>query len=127
MVNHHYFIILKKNVVFFSIHLGEINYVRGCINQIEAVRPEMPTVRENGCWTATDSYIVCILLSIYKKKDILFSFQGLAYRPWYVQTTEPIYCFCDERDGCNTAVRSLTNYIFVLLLCFISFFAHSII
>ena len=36
-----------------------MNYVRGCINQIEAVRPEMPTVRENGCWTATDSYVVC--------------------------------------------------------------------
>ncbi|CAM4902640.1 unnamed protein product [Rotaria socialis] len=42
---------------------GEINYVRGCINQIEAVRPEMPTVRENGCWAASDKYI------------------GLAYRP----------------------------------------------
>lgn len=36
-----------------------MNYVRGCINQIEAVRPEMPTVRENGCWTATDNYVVC--------------------------------------------------------------------
>ena len=35
-----------------------MNYVRGCINEIEAVRPEMPTVRENGCWTATDNYIV---------------------------------------------------------------------
>ena len=41
--------------------LGEMNYVRGCINQIEAVRPEMPTVRENGCWTATENYIVCAL------------------------------------------------------------------
>ena len=40
---------------------GEMNYVRGCINQIEAVRPEMPTVRENGCWTATDNYVVRLL------------------------------------------------------------------
>ncbi|CAF3955099.1 unnamed protein product [Rotaria sp. Silwood2] len=69
---------------------GEINYIRGCINQIEALRPEMPTVRENGCWAASDKYIV-------------------SYRPWYVQTDEPVYCFCDERDGCNTAVRSLIN------------------
>lgn len=48
-----------------------MNYVRGCINQIEAVRPEMPTVRENGCWTATDNYIVCIYLNIYRKEDCL--------------------------------------------------------
>jgi len=88
---------------------GEMNYVRGCINEIEAVRPEMPTVRENGCWTSTDNYI------------------GLAYRPWYVHTDAPIYCFCNERDGCNTAIRSLSNYIFVLFLCFISFYAHSIV
>jgi hypothetical protein len=27
----------------------------------------MPTVRENGCWTATDSYIVCIRLNIKRK------------------------------------------------------------
>jgi hypothetical protein len=52
------------------IYLGEINYVRGCINQIEAVRPEMPTVRENGCWAATDEYIVCI----YQGKRIIYSF-----------------------------------------------------
>lgn len=41
-----------------SLFLGETHYVRGCINQIEAVRPDMPTVRENGCWTATDNYVV---------------------------------------------------------------------
>ena len=40
-----------------------MNYVRGCINEIEAVRPEMPTVRENGCWTSTDNYIVCTFIS----------------------------------------------------------------
>jgi hypothetical protein len=86
----------------------------------------MPTVRENGCWTAADSYIVRIIVNIYKRKCfIYFFFKGLAYRPWYVYTEEPIYCFCNERDGCNTAIRSLTNYTFVFLLCLISFFIHS--
>lgn len=48
-----------------------MNYVRGCINQIEAVRPEMPTVRENGCWTATDSYVVRKHSLIFEKKKML--------------------------------------------------------
>ncbi len=119
MVNHSSF--FSNEIKFF---LGEINYVRGCINQIQAVRPEMPTVRENGCWTSAENYIVCIFRNINSLKVV---FQGLAYRPWYVYTEEPIYCFCDERDGCNSAIRSLTNYIFVLFLCLISFYGHSIV
>jgi hypothetical protein len=48
------------SILVLFVASGEMNYVRGCINQIEAVRPEMPTVRENGCWTATDNYVVRI-------------------------------------------------------------------
>ena len=51
----------SATILLLAMNLGEMNYVRGCINQIEAVRPEMPTVRENGCWTATDNYVVRIL------------------------------------------------------------------
>lgn len=63
---------------FFS---GEINYVRGCINQIEAVRPEMPTVRENGCWTATDNYIV----RIHAELDLTrIDISVLFFRAWHI-------------------------------------------
>lgn len=52
--------------------LGEIHYIRGCINQIEALRPEMPTVRENGCWAATDKYVVCIRRSVNMKRNSVY-------------------------------------------------------
>ncbi|CAF0924251.1 unnamed protein product [Didymodactylos carnosus] len=65
---------------------GETNYIRGCLREIEATRPEMPTVRENGCWTATDNYV------------------GLGYNI-YIPTTETIYCFCNERDGCLIVIK----------------------
>ena len=69
-MNH--FSTIQTLVFFFSIFSsGEMNYVRGCINQIEAVRPEMPTVRENGCWTATDNYVVCRFFFGYCERIIL--------------------------------------------------------
>lgn len=62
----------KETFTIRGFFLGEINYVRGCINQIEAVRPEMPTVRENGCWTATDQYVVRIFQIISADKILIF-------------------------------------------------------
>jgi hypothetical protein len=74
MVNNQSFYYYKKNT-FFLVYLGEINYVRGCINQIQALRPEMPTVRENGCWTAADNYIVCCFFWVFiLKKSFVFFF-----------------------------------------------------
>ena len=38
-----------------------------------------------------------------------------------MQTDETIYCFCDERDGCNSAERSLISLASVLFLCYLTF------
>ena len=78
MVRMHFFFLNTKKANFIVLFLGEINYVRGCINQIEAVRPEMPTVRENGCWTATDQYVVRICLIISTNQIFIFLGFGLS-------------------------------------------------
>jgi hypothetical protein len=60
----------------------EVFYVRGCLREIEVTREDIPTVRENGCWTIDGEYV------------------GWG-RNIFVPSEKTLYCFCDERDGCN--------------------------
>ena len=73
---------------------GRTFYVRGCLKQIEVAREDIPTVRENGCWTIDGEYV------------------GWG-RNLFVPTDKTIYCFCDERDGCNSANIKKSTMIFV--------------
>lgn len=65
---------------------GQTFYVRGCLREIEVAREDIPTVRENGCWTVDGEYV------------------GWG-RNIFVPTDKSIYCFCDERDGCNETIK----------------------
>lgn len=76
---------------------GQTFYVRGCLREIEVVREDIPTVRENGCWTVDGEYVGW----------------GLNI---FIPTDKTIYCFCDERDGCNSAFKLNYSYIFYVCL-----------
>lgn len=85
-------------------------YVRGCLRDIEVVREDIPTVRENGCWTVDGEYV------------------GWG-RNIFIETDKTVYCFCDERDGCNRALSlrhlSPINFLlssFAFILCKFLFF-----
>lgn len=75
---------------------GRTFYVRGCLKQIEVTREDIPTVRENGCWTIDGEYV------------------GWG-RNLFVPTDKTIYCFCDERDGCNSGNIKTPATIFIAL------------
>jgi hypothetical protein len=47
-------------------------------------REDIPTVRDNGCWTVDGEYV------------------GWG-RNIFMPYNKTLYCFCDERDGCNQA------------------------
>ena len=78
-------------------------YVRGCLREIEVAREDIPTVRDNGCWTIDGEYV------------------GWG-RNIFVPSDKTIYCFCDERDGCNGAslkYLSIYTILFSLILSYI--------
>jgi hypothetical protein len=78
-------------------------YVRGCLREIEVAREDIPTVRDNGCWTIDGEYV------------------GWG-RNIFVPSDKTIYCFCDERDGCNGAslkYLSIFTIFFSLILSYI--------
>ena len=58
----------------------------------------------NGCWTIDGEYV------------------GWG-RNIFIHTDKTLYCFCDERDGCNNGPLMRTTFIkilsFVLLVSFI--------
>ena len=78
---------------------GRTFYVRGCLKQIEVAREDIPTVRENGCWTVDGEYV------------------GWG-RNLFVPTDKTIYCFCDERDGCNSGNIRSPATVFITLFAF---------
>lgn len=49
-------------------------------------REDIPTVRGNGCWTIDGEYV------------------GWG-RNIFIPSDKTLYCFCDERDGCNDALK----------------------
>jgi hypothetical protein len=61
----------------------------------------------NGCWTIDGEYV------------------GWG-RNIFIHTDKTLYCFCDERDGCNEASDIKTSFIklftFVLLFSFFNSF-----
>jgi hypothetical protein len=86
----------------FSYLKAQTFYVRGCLREIEVTRTDIPTVRMNGCWTVDGEYV------------------GWG-RNLFVPTDKTIYCFCDERDGCNSA-HDLKFSLFpmiILLICLV--------
>ena len=74
-------------------------YVRGCLKEIEVTREDIPTVRSNGCWTVDGEYV------------------GWG-RNIFIPSDKTLYCFCDERDGCNSAIsiKHIPLSIFILSL-----------
>jgi hypothetical protein len=73
--------------------------VRGCLREIEVAREDIPTVRDNGCWTVDGEYV------------------GWG-RNIFVPSDKTLYCFCDERDGCN---KGNSKFTFGLMSLFFSF------
>ena len=61
------------------------------MKEIEVTREDIPTVRDNGCWTIDGEYV------------------GWG-RNIFVPSDKTLYCFCDERDGCNNAIRKRISY-----------------
>lgn len=77
---------------------GKTFYVRGCLREIEVAREDIPTVRDNGCWTVDGEYV------------------GWG-RNIFVPSDKTLYCFCDERDGCNNAkIKMISFNLFLLCL-----------
>lgn len=77
--------------------------MRGCLKEIEVTRADIPTVRENGCWTVDGEYV------------------GWG-RNIFVPSDKTLYCFCDERDGCNTAPLATVSAKFLLAIaCLVHF------
>ncbi len=78
---------------------GQTFYVRGCLKEIEVTREDIPTVRDNGCWTVDGEYV------------------GWG-RNIFVPSDKTLYCFCDERDGCNHATQlySISKLLIVSLI-----------
>ena len=54
-------------------------------------REDIPTVRMNGCWTIDGEYV------------------GWG-RNIFIPTDKTLYCFCDERDGCNYAYKKHISF-----------------
>jgi hypothetical protein len=77
--------------------LGQTFYVRGCLKEIEVAREDIPTVRDNGCWTIDGEYV------------------GWG-RNIFVPSDKTLYCFCDERDGCNKATSLKNVSMFILIV-----------
>ncbi|KAI3379261.1 hypothetical protein SNEBB_003913 [Seison nebaliae] len=89
-----------KCVKIYEVKGSETHYARGCLSELESVRMDMPTVRENGCWTKDNQYL--------GHGRRVFSNEQLTKQ-------QNIYCFCNERDGCNS-VRM--NKVHILILFF---------
>jgi hypothetical protein len=77
------------------------------LREIEVAREDIPTVRENGCWTIDGEYV------------------GWG-RNIFVPSDKTLYCFCDERDGCNKAslahLSSFTLLASLLIFSLVHFF-----
>ena len=91
-------------MIKFLFLLARVSYVRGCLREIEVIRQDIPTVRMNGCWTIDGEYV------------------GWG-RNIFVPTDKTLYCFCDERDGCNHAFTTKSSILklinFLLLIPFL--------
>ena len=75
--------------------------MRGCLKEIEVTRDDIPTVRTNGCWTVDGEYV------------------GWG-RNIFVPSDKTLYCFCDERDGCNSALKTQGSILFMAVSLFLS-------
>lgn len=82
--------------------LAQTFYVRGCLRDVEVIREDIPTVRENGCWTVDGEYV------------------GWG-RNIFIETDKTVYCFCDERDGCNRALSLRYISVFNILFGVVAF------
>ena len=83
---------------------GQTFYVRGCLKEIEVTREDIPTVRDNGCWTIDGEYV------------------GWG-RNIFVPSDKTLYCFCDERDGCNAAITQSASSKLILVAALLINFA----
>lgn len=92
-----------KCVKIIERYEGQTFYVRGCLKEIEVTREDIPTVRDNGCWTVDGEYV------------------GWG-RNIFVPSDKTLYCFCDERDGCNAAItQSASSKLIIVAVLLINF------
>lgn len=77
--------------------------MRGCLREIEVTREDIPTTRTNGCWTIEGDYV------------------GWG-RNIFIETDLTVYCFCDERDGCNFGFKKIYSIYCILAALLLTMF-----
>ncbi|KAL7669850.1 hypothetical protein ACOME3_004799 [Neoechinorhynchus agilis] len=91
----------NRTVTGKQIYTKRPEFVRGCLKNIAVVWPEMPSHRENGCWSKDGLYL------------------GTGYR--FVRPHNGfIFCFCDNRDGCNKGFAFSVNFVLMGMLAIVT-------